>query len=262
MFLAARHGSVASGGAGGFDATGGTITEVGGYKIHTFTASGTFTVNSGSATVEYLVVAGGGSGGWVNGSGGGGGGGVETGSATAVPGSYTVTVGAGGPARSDNYGANGNASTFNGLSATGGEGANNDGFREGGDSGGTGQGGTGYSGGADVRTGGGGGGDTGNGGNGSSTNAGNGGAGTSNSYSGSAVGYGGGAGGAAYLPFVSGSYASGTDGGGNGGYIRSNGNLGPTAGTANRGGGGGGSANNAWAGAAGGSGIVIVRYPV
>jgi hypothetical protein len=50
-----------------FSATGGTVTEVtdGGinYKVHTFTSSGTFTVVSGEAEVEYLVVAGGGGGG-------------------------------------------------------------------------------------------------------------------------------------------------------------------------------------------------------
>jgi hypothetical protein len=49
-------------------ATGGTITESGDYKIHTFTSDGTFTVTNkgkptGSNTVDYLVVAGGGGGG-------------------------------------------------------------------------------------------------------------------------------------------------------------------------------------------------------
>jgi hypothetical protein len=50
------------------EATGGTITESGDYKIHTFTSDGTFTVTNkgnptGSNTVDYLVVAGGGGGG-------------------------------------------------------------------------------------------------------------------------------------------------------------------------------------------------------
>ena len=44
-----------------FTATGGTITESGGYTIHTFTSSGTFTPNS-TGSVDYLIVAGGG--GW------------------------------------------------------------------------------------------------------------------------------------------------------------------------------------------------------
>jgi len=71
------------GGAGKavIDATGGTITTSGDYKIHVFTGSGTFAVSNGgnaagSNTVEYLVVAGGGAGGGVtqgNYSGGGGG---------------------------------------------------------------------------------------------------------------------------------------------------------------------------------------------
>ena len=53
---------------GGFDASGGTTTESGGYKYHAFTDpnSDNFVVSSvGSSpgAVEYLVVAGGGSGG-------------------------------------------------------------------------------------------------------------------------------------------------------------------------------------------------------
>ena len=65
-----------------FTATGGTVTNVGGYRIHTFTGSSTFTIVGGGKTVEYLVVAGGGAGGksfhsgpW-EGMGGGGAGGM------------------------------------------------------------------------------------------------------------------------------------------------------------------------------------------
>lgn len=61
--------------------TGGTITTAGGYRIHTFTASGTFTASC-AGTVEYLVVAGGGGGGKSQDSvrsGGGGGGGCTNG---------------------------------------------------------------------------------------------------------------------------------------------------------------------------------------
>jgi len=59
----------AGGGAPAFvEATGGTITESGNYKIHTFSSDGTFIVTnagkpSGSTTVDYLVLAGGGGGG-------------------------------------------------------------------------------------------------------------------------------------------------------------------------------------------------------
>src|ERR1700694_2878396 len=81
----------------GQTATGGTVTFSGGYEIHTFTASGNFTLNTASA-VPVLVVAGGGGAGagssnnW--GGGGGGAGGVVYSSSFSVnPGSYTVTVG-------------------------------------------------------------------------------------------------------------------------------------------------------------------------
>jgi len=65
------------------NATGGTISYVGNYKIHTFTSSGTFTVTSGlNYSIEYLVIASGGGGGkggatGQNGGGGGGGGFLE-----------------------------------------------------------------------------------------------------------------------------------------------------------------------------------------
>jgi hypothetical protein len=50
------------------EASGGSESTSGDYKIHTFNGNGTFTVNSvgnsaGSNTVEYLVIAGGGGGG-------------------------------------------------------------------------------------------------------------------------------------------------------------------------------------------------------
>jgi len=80
---------------GGVSATGGAVTYAGGYTIHTFTSGGTFQVSS-SGDVEYLIVAGGGGGGF-NYAGGGGAGGLLTGTiVNLTPGSYTVTVGAGG----------------------------------------------------------------------------------------------------------------------------------------------------------------------
>ena len=96
-------------------ATGGTYTEVGGYGIHKFTSSGTFTTIE-SLSVEYLIVGGGGGGGsstfYV--SGGGGGGGMRAG-ATSASGGYSVVVGNGGGQTT-----NGSASSFAGVSATGG----------------------------------------------------------------------------------------------------------------------------------------------
>ena len=83
-----------------FNATGGDITEVGGFIIHRFTGNSTFSPNQ-SKSVEYLVVAGGGSGGGPNtnfgGKGGGGGaGGVLQGTATIPASAQTITVGNGG----------------------------------------------------------------------------------------------------------------------------------------------------------------------
>lgn len=87
-------------------ATGGTISDSGGYRYHTFTSGGTFTVNSAAAgafsnTVDTLILAAGG-GVDVRGStnstgqygGGGGGGMVETSFAASV-GSKTVSIGQG-----------------------------------------------------------------------------------------------------------------------------------------------------------------------
>ena len=132
-------------------ATGGTITTVGDYKIHTFTSPGTFTVTQagnaptnpvgGPATVDYLVVAGGGGGAF--GGGGGGAGGFResvpspaawTGSPLANPGGgltvtaqgYPVTVGSGGAGGvqpgPQPPGANGSDSVFSTITSTGGGG--------------------------------------------------------------------------------------------------------------------------------------------
>ena len=48
---------------GEFLASGGTITDTGGYRIHTFTSSSSFVVTSGSIAGDILCVAGGGGGG-------------------------------------------------------------------------------------------------------------------------------------------------------------------------------------------------------
>jgi len=80
-------------------ATGGTITTDGNFKIHTFTGPGTFTVSSiaccsSDNNVDYLVVAGGGGGGGVAGdsvAGGGGGAGGYRESPGTTTGSYTVS---------------------------------------------------------------------------------------------------------------------------------------------------------------------------
>lgn len=130
-------------------ATGGTITDVDGYRIHTFTSSGNFVVSSVAADLvaEYLLVAGGGGGGGGRHGAGAGAGGVIMGTTTLSATTYAVVVGAGGSggvtngstsATSATIGAN---STFNGLTAYGGgSGGGHSGPRETGETGGSGGG--------------------------------------------------------------------------------------------------------------------------
>lgn len=248
-----------------FEATGGTITESGGYTYHTFTSNGTFEIVSGDdATVDYVVVGGGGGGGGddlnTSGGGGGGGGQVQYSSDLLSIGTYAVVVGSGGAGGSA-HGSAGNTSSFNGLSSAGGSGGGGGGTDgNGGTIGGgggaddstyAGDGGDGsvYDGGSGGSNGGGGGG--GAGGNGSNAPGfnfgGNGGAGVTWV---NGVAYGGGGSGGAYdTP------GTATAGGGTGATFSGTGG----SGTANRGGGGGG--GRFGNGGAGGSGVVIVRYP-
>ena len=128
------------------EATGGTVTTSGDFKIHTFTGDGNFVVSnggnaSGSNTTEYLVVAGGGGGAM---GGGGGAGGFRFATPTLNPGTfpakplnapaglsvtaqtYPITVGGGGGAApntcgTDN-GASGSNSVFSTITSAGGGG--------------------------------------------------------------------------------------------------------------------------------------------
>ena len=277
--------------------TGGTITTSGNYRIHTFTTSSSFVVPSGLtlSDVEYLVIAGGASGGRSssNSSGGGGAGGYRcsvTGESsgggasaesklTLTADTYTVTVGAGGAARSgsNNKGNDGSSSAFGSITTVGGgggacqdtssDGVGRDGGSGGGacygndnsyNAGGSGTTGQGYAGGAKDQTnyaqgaGGGGAGEAGpgmpNSNNNYSTRGGNG---VASSITGSSVTRAGGGGGAVVND-------GGAAGGSGGGGAGNNGNA--TAGTANTGSGGGGASNTSGASGDGGSGIVIVRY--
>jgi len=261
-------------------ATGGTISDVGGYRIHKFTASGTFQITAGSGAIEYLVVAGGGGGGGYLG-GGGGGGGLLAGSVSRGVGSYTVTVGSGGTPGASAGGAlagQGGNSVFDTVTATGGGGGYGTGGngQAGGSGGGAGSAGANsYTGGAGIagqgHAGGnnssaspnygcgGGGGATAVGGNGTATVGGAGGNGTASSITGSSVTYAGGGGAGVYQGGTAG--AGGTGGGGAGGAGGAN--SPGVAGAANTGGGGGGASvqSAGAAGGAGGSGVVIVRYP-
>jgi hypothetical protein len=279
-------------GIGGTRATGGTITSDVDYTYHTFTSTGTFNPLEKIKNAEILMVAGGGGGGFGSGAGGAGGG---AGGVTSTIGqtlfagtSYTAVVGAGGAGSASGSGTQGASSQFSSITA-----ANGGGFGAGGGSGAGGTGGSGGGGAYTALTGGtaspagqgniggegadpaanqavgGGGGGAGRGGaNGASYYAGGGGAGTDNyaywhsitstgvSSSGSYYIAGGGGGGAG----TSGTAGTGGVGGGGAGTKTNAGNG--VAGTANTGGGGGGCG---WQGGvssgAGGSGLVIIRYP-
>ena len=266
-------------------ATGGIISEDSTYTYHVFGASGTFTPKE-SLTADILVIAGGGGGGSGNNSGGGGAGGLLGFTSQALTAtSYTVTIGAGG-ATGTPSGVNGADSQFGSLTLVKGGGygggdtsgaypvIGGTGGSGGGSSfnytssGGAATSGQGYAGGAgqggapDYYGGGGGGsaeaGNTdsiGYGGDGLSTYSSWGLATATGQNVSGTVYYAGGGGG-------SGQSSSSVAQGGLGGGGNGAGTSAAVAGTPNTGGGGGGSGNSAGnTGKAGGSGIVIIRYP-
>ena len=234
-------------------ATGGTVSTitVGGIKyfVHIFTANGTFTTTATISGLEYLVVGGGGGGTTLLSSkyygNGGGGGDVKTGTLSNVAAStISVTVGAGGAGNHLASGDAGGQSIFSSITAAGGGGGVFDATQAG-------KGGTSGNGnlGADSdfgNTTGGGFHGGGGGGAGGIASTFNGGAGVSSSITGSPVFYGGGGSARRDVPTTFGDTTSG--------QTASN-----MAGADNSGAGGGGSYNIATY--AGGSGIVIVRYP-
>ena len=281
-------------------ATGGTITTQGNYKIHSFTSDGTFAITNAPTPannkVSYMVVAGG-AGGGANHGGGGGAGGFREGKVSGDPftasplvapdglsvsacTSYPVTVGAGGaqaapgPSPSVTGGAGGNSifSTITSHGGGGGGGSSATGVSggSGGGSGGENPAGAGSGNTPPVSP------PQGNngeanppsrgpsGGGGGATEAGgtpgdmNGGDGATTGINGSNTTFAGGGGGAKYPSGTSGNGTGGAGGGGAG----AQGNPGTTAtdGTTNTGGGGGGVYCGPTASAAGGSGIVIIRY--
>jgi hypothetical protein len=267
-------------------ASGGTLTTDGDYNVHTFTSSDPLTFSVADAPVEYLVVAGGGGGGTF---GGGGAGGYRTASSFLVSEtSYSITVGAGGSASGSEDGSNGGDggnSVFSSITSTGGGGGgafsnSNRPGRSGGSGGGAGAGHTspyssgavgagntpstspvqGYNGGLATNgatAGGAGGGASEIGGNSSTNNGGAGGDGRSSSITGSPITRAGGGGGPSGGGSLSGRSLGGLGGGGDGwNSVNTSGSV--SAGGTNLGAGGGGAYT--YAGAAGGSGVVIVRY--
>jgi hypothetical protein len=265
---------IANADQGSAKATGGIITEDSQYWYHTFGASSAF-IPKQSLTCDVLVLAGGGGGAGDRG-GGGGAGGFRTSTGLSVTATtYNVTVGGGGAGGGAGAnGTKGSNSVFSTITSTGG------GFGGGtyasgnGGTGGSGGGGRGavssttggagnegsyspvegFAGGNEnnnntTRIGGGGGGGS---EAGNTAAAGRGGNGATSSFTGVSVVYAGG-GGAGSL--AGGTIAGGTGGGGQG-VQSGNG----SAGTVNLGGGGGGSGDGATTGAAGGSGVVVIRY--
>lgn len=108
-------------------ATGGTITQDGDYKVHTFTSNGTFEITQGGNyfnNFDYLVQGGGGSGGKDTGNygGGGAGGGIAVGSLYGAVQTYSVVVGAGGsnPGGTDYDGIDGGSSSLASIVGCGG----------------------------------------------------------------------------------------------------------------------------------------------
>jgi hypothetical protein len=148
-------------GAGGVP-SGGNITQVGDYTVHTFLSTDVFKIPSGSYQVYYAVIAGGGgASNSFHGGGGGGAGGYLDGTTTLSAGSYLITVGAGGPGApkvgdfSNSNGTKGSDSSIGNLIIATGGGAGitnsfnsiaNGGSGGGGVNGGTGMFGTGISG--------------------------------------------------------------------------------------------------------------------
>jgi hypothetical protein len=270
---------------------GDKVYSTGTHWVHEFYNSGLF-VPRQSLTADYLVIAGGGSGGGNGGSSRGAGGGGAGGYLTSIGGSsislsasgYTVVVGAGGAATTGEYpgvGKNGTNSSFSGLgistiTAIGGGGGGaylapnyTNGFSGGSGGGASGQGGLtggaatsgqGNAGGNGEETNfaaGGGGGAGSAGGNASGGVPGNGGSGLASSITGVSTTRAGGGGGSTR------SASSGSGGSGGGGAAGSGNGTNATANT----GSGGGAAGTTTSGplttsGSGGSGIVIVRYPV
>lgn len=273
---------------------GNLITTDNNYWYHVFTSSGSF-VTTRSLTCDVLSVGGGGGGGWNN-AGGGGGGEVDilTGLSIASGVTKTVTIGGGGATATSTAGPGGNGVTTSFASHTtslgGGGGGTGDASapNQAGQTGGSGGGGALSSGGGSASgsntnvggagyASGSGGGQYAGGGGGGATSAGSsanlgtltsgaGGQGyaLANIFSGLTLSgithFGSGGSGGVY----NGTRALGGTNAGNGAQDGGS-NINPTTPTANAGGGGGGGAYvnvNSRQGSNGGSGIVIVRYPV
>jgi hypothetical protein len=248
-----------------FSASGGTVTTYTGYRVHTFTTSGTFTPDV-LGTVDYLIVASGGAGAaYVGGAG------YQVGNTGANSAFGSIIASGGGGGNGQNADAASNGDGGSGGGAGGGTPGPGDGIDSGssgsfgtatyqGHNGGTGSGG-------DPYNAGGGGGAGAVGGNSTSTKNGDGGAGEdqvmglsaadsytllTNAEAGHVVGgaryFAGGGGGGSWITNTPAAIGAGGNGGGGAGGCSAAG----TAGTVNTGGGGGGGDSGSGAGGGGG----------
>ena len=241
-------------------ATGGTISDITvsgvAYKLHTFTANGTFTVTAGG-TVDYYLV-GGGYGPGAD-STGGGAGGTSTGSIDVATTGFTVTIGGGGAINGNNGGDTTIAFSSTKTGPKSNTFTSGNGYAAG----------SGYSSTFSNSLAGGGGGAGAVGGNATSNvQPGNGGAGVDiSTWLGESAGTtykGGGGGGMAYRNIDWGNpepnnSSGGAGGGGTGGRTVTNGGTNTGGGGGSRGGTQGGAGTGA--GSNGGSGIAYIRYP-
>jgi len=263
-------------------ATGGVITDANGFRTHTFTSPGTFTlVSPATAPLSLMVLGGGGGGGFTNCAGGGGAGVLEgVLNTNYAAGAYPVTVGLGGNGGSAATGpaTNGGDSSFGSLVALGGGYGGTIAQPYNGGNGGCGGGGSyayglkgtgapnGTEGGdgsvlnQEPNSGGGGGGLLNQGGRANTTTANSGGAGGDGfnaSIGGVAYAIGGGGGGGSDGDAGIGGFGGGGGGGNPGTSLGSGGDGAPNPGG---GGGGGGGGFPATSGGNGGSGVVRVAY--
>ena len=116
-------------GGGGFEVVsgGGTTSTNGDYTYHTYSSPGTVNlVTTGTITVNFVLMGGGGSGRASWGAGGSGGALAGVTGSTLSAGTHAVVVGAGGSVPTGSEGVAGGDSSFNGLTAEGGESAQGD----------------------------------------------------------------------------------------------------------------------------------------
>jgi hypothetical protein len=269
----------------GVKATGGTLTVAGGYAYHTFTSTGSFLPSQQIKGAEVLCIAGGGGAKW--GGGGGAGGLLYSNSITLNAGnSYVALIGAGGTATSDSSCTAGGNSVFgSSISIGGGLGG---GYIEAGGAGGSSGGSGWYTGTPGAATAGQGNVGAGSPNNGYFTSGGGGGAGAAGTLGGTDGGAGG-IGSSTYsawhsitstgvlsagVYYIAGGGGGGADStsshntagaGGLGGGAAGSASGPGSAAIANTGGGGGGAGRiggTTQRGSAGGSGLIIVRYPL